>query len=52
MSVIMSGMARSTVTRTATDLPDSIVLSSKRMAPKDLKKKENGPAEKGRIQKL
>ena len=47
----MSGMARPTLTRIATDSPDSILLSSKRMVPKDLQEKENGPAEKGRIQK-
>ena len=42
----MSGMARPTLTRIATDSPDFILLSSKRMVPKDLQEKENGPAEK------
>ena len=48
----MSGVARPTLTRTATDWPDSILLSSKRVVRKDFQEKENGPAEKGGIQKL
>ena len=48
----MSGVARPALTRIATDWPDSILSSSKRMVPKDFQEKENGPAEKRRNSKV